>query len=178
MVRKNRQRKPISSHAAARGQNGNQLAEVGPGMALLLLSAFFPLVLLIATAVNYGAGYTLNNLQLREAVVSKRAEVESPTGNVKKVIVDRWKNAGFGQFANLAEEPVTEVSYANGQTDSEGRQDMIVKVKTTIKPRPLLPNMPFVAGIPGLTSAAVFTYDNEAVIENPDDGLPGASAGS
>jgi hypothetical protein len=174
MVRKNRQNKPTTKHAALRRQDGNQLAEFGPALALLLLSAFFPLLLLIATAVNYGAGYTLNNLQVREAVVSKRTEVESPTGNVKKLIPERWKQSGFGQFANLSTEPLTEVSYAAGQTDSQGRKDMVVKVKTTIKPNPLLPNMPFVSGIPGLTSEAIFIYDNEAVIENPDDGLPGA----
>jgi hypothetical protein len=173
MVRKFRQIKSIK-RASSRTQDGNQLAEFGPGVGLLLLSAFFPMLLLLAVLVNYGAGYTLNNLQVREAVVSKRSEAESSTGNVKKLVVDRWKQAGFGQFATLAEDPVTEVTYKPGQTDNEGRKDVIVRVKTTIKPRPLLPNMPFNSGIPGLTGEAVFTYENEAVMENPDDGVPGA----
>ncbi|MDZ4835174.1 MAG: hypothetical protein SGJ27_15465 [Candidatus Melainabacteria bacterium] len=174
MARTKRQTKLTLKHATRRMQDGNQLAEFGPGLALLFLSAFIPLVLLIAVAVNYGAAYTLNNLQVREAVVSKRSEVESATGNVKKLIPERWKAAGFGQFANLSQDPSTEVSYKEGLTDSEGRKDMIVRVITTVKPKPLLPNMPFIAGIPGLTSEAVFIFDNQAVIENPDDGQPGA----
>lgn len=164
MVRRNYQTKVTSKRATLRKTDGSQLAEFGPGLAVLLLSAFFPMVLLIATAVNYGAGYTLNNLQLREAVVSKRSEVESSTGAVKKLIPERWKQAGFGQFTNLAEDPVTEVSYVNGNGNEK-----VVRVKTTIKPRPFLMNMPFESGIPGLTSEAVFTYNSESVIENPYD---------
>jgi hypothetical protein len=157
---------------STRRQDGSQLAEFGPGLLVLFVSTFFPMLLLIAVAVNYGSGYLLNNIQIREAAVSKRAEVESATGNVKKVIPEQWKTSGLGQFANLTEFPQTETTYIAGQTDSEGRKDMIVRVKTTIKPRPMLANMPFLPGIPGLTSESVFTYENEAVIENPDDGLP------
>jgi len=157
-----------------RRRNGSQLAEFGPGLLVLFISTFFPMLLLMAVAVNYGAGYLLNNLQVREAAVSKRSEVESATGNVKKVIPQQWKSSGLGQFANLVEFPQTDVSYVTGQTDNAGRQDMIVRVKTTIKPRPMLQNMPFVPGIPGLTAESKFTFENEAVIENPDDGLPGA----
>lgn len=156
----------------SRRQHGSQLAEFGPGLLVLFVSTFFPMLLLMAVAVNYGAGYLLNNIQIREAAVSKRDEVESASGNVKKVIPEQWKTSGLGQFANLTEFPKTEVSYVPGQKDSEGRQDMIVRVKTTIKPRPMLANMPFIPGIPGLTSESVFTYENEAVIENPDDANP------
>ncbi len=152
-----------------RNNAGSQLAEFGPALLLLFASVFFPLILLLGVALNYGAGYTLNNLQIREAAVSKRSEAESAAGNVRKKIPDAWKTSGLGQFANLVSEPETTVTYKNGQKDDENRQDMIVVVKTTIKPRPILPNMPFLPGIPGLTSEAVFTYENEAVIENPDD---------
>lgn len=150
---------------------GSQLAEFGPGLLVLFVSTFFPMILLMAVAVNYGAGYLLNNIQVREAAVSKREEVESTNGNVKKVIPEQWKTSGLGQFANLVEFPKTETFYINGQKDSEGRQDMIVRVRTTIKPRPMLQNMPFIPGIPGLTSESVFVYESESVIENPDDGL-------
>ncbi|MBX3074503.1 hypothetical protein KF707_02925 [Candidatus Obscuribacterales bacterium] len=173
MVVFTQQRKGIKYSGRSR-RKGSQLAEFGPGLLVLFVSTFFPMLLLMAVAVNYGAGYLLNNIQIREAAVSKRDEVESATGNVKKVIPEQWKTSGLGQFANLTEFPQTEVSYVPGQKDSEGRQDMIVRVKTTIKPRPMLANMPFIPGIPGLTSESVFIYENEAVIENPDDANPGS----
>ncbi|MBX9670508.1 MAG: hypothetical protein K2X93_23100 [Candidatus Obscuribacterales bacterium] len=153
----------------ARNEIGSQLAEFGPALLILFASVFFPLILLLGVALNYSAGYTLNNLQVREAAVSKRTEAESAVGNVRKNIPDSWKVSGLGQFANLVSEPETAVSYKPGQKDDHDRQDMIVVVKTTIKPRPILPNMPFMSGIPGLTGESVFTYENEAVIENPDD---------
>lgn len=172
MVRRNiaNVKRSCADSRQTRRADGSQLAEFGPGLLLLFISTLFPMILLIAVAVNYGAGYTLNNIQVREAAVSKRSEAESANGNVKSVIPNQWKTSGLGQFANLVGDPVTEVSYINGQMDSQGRQDRIVRVKTTIKPRPMLQNMPFLPAIPGLTGESTFTYESEAVIENPDDG--------
>lgn len=152
-----------------RNNRGNQLAEFGPGLLILFGSTFFPLILLIALGVTYGCGYTLNNLQIREAAVLTKTEAESATGNVKKNIPEYWQSQGIGQFASIVGPPITQVSYKKGQIDNEGRQDWIVVVNTKIEARPFLMGMPFIPGIPGLTSAAPFTYESEAVIENPDD---------
>jgi len=159
----NRQRK-----RGSRLNAGSQMAELGPGLLLLLTSAFFPLILLSNLAVTYGAGYTLNNLQLREATVSKAYEAQNPSGNVIKNIPSTWRNSGIGKYCSLTGDPATTVSYKDG-LNANGVQDNIVVITTTMQTQPMLSGMPFAAGIPGLTSPSTFVFQSEAVMENPDD---------
>ncbi len=155
-------------HASRRRRDGNQMAELGPGLLILLLSTFFPLVLLINLAITYGSGYMLNNLQIREAAVNKKSEATDPNGNVMKNIPTNWKTMGVGRYCSLVNDPQTSVGYKDGSTSDGGSTDKIVIVTTTIQTKPMLEGMNF-ADIPGLTTPATWNYQSEAVIENADD---------
>jgi hypothetical protein len=131
---------------------------------------FFPLMLLIALGVTYGAGYTLNDLQLREAAVVTKGEATEANGNVMKNIPTAWRDMGLGQYCNLVSFPETTVTYKKGLKDDEDRQDWKVIVVTKIKTKPLV-TMAILPNTPGLSAPFEFTFSGERTVENPADAV-------
>jgi hypothetical protein len=131
---------------------------------------FFPVLLLIAIGVTYGAGYTLNDLQLREAAVVPKYEAIAADGNVKKNIPQTWQSMGLGQYTSLVSFPETTVTYKKGMVDGMDRQDWKVVVTTRIIAKPFVSMaVPFLPNIPGLSAPMDFLYSGERMVESQED---------
>lgn len=162
--------KELKSSMRPRRQKGSQLAELGPGLLVLFIMTFFPIMLLIAIGVTYGAGYTLNDLQLREAAVVPKYEAIAADGNVKKNIPQTWKSMGLGQYTSLISFPETTVTYKKGMVDGAERQDWKVVVTTRIVAKPFVSMaVPFLPNVPGLSAPMEFLYSGERMVESQED---------
>lgn len=155
-----------SKRTVARTKQGSAIAETGPALCILFLFLFFPLLDLISIPMSYCSCATLNDLQLREAVNLPRSQALDSSGLVKKKIPDAWRTAGIGQFVSLTEDPKTDISYKDGQSDSNGVQDKYVIVTTTLVSRPFL-TMPFFFGVPGMTMPMTCSITTRRLLENP-----------
>ncbi len=149
-----------------RNATGSVIAETGPAFFILFLLLVFPLLDLIAMPMTYCSCATLNDLQLREAANLPRSQTLDASGPVRKDIPAAWKTAGIGQFVGLTEDPKTDVSYKDGQSDTNGIQDKFVIVTTTVSTRPLL-TMPFFLPVPGMTMPMTVTITTRRLLENP-----------
>lgn len=150
-----------------RKSTGNSIAEFGPGLGILLICFFFPLVDMLSVGVSYGLCRVLNFNQTHEASLIPHQEAANQIGIVKKGIPDQWLN-GMGRLVKLNEYPQTSVTYRSGQTGLDAVTDKIVLVQTTVTCSPLLPVPLPVANIPGLNGPMIFVMASERPMENPD----------
>jgi len=154
-----------------RNTNGSSIAEFGPSLWLLLIFIFFPLLDLISMGVAYGCVMVLNNSQVHEASLVKYQDAQSSSGTVQSNIPNQWKQSGFGQYVNISGPIITNVSYRQGQSGSDGvstNTDMLVRVTTTAICSPMLTIPLPVVQCPGLSAPMTFTVSSEHVMENPD----------
>ena len=154
-----------------RRRKGNQIAEFGPALWVLLIFIFFPMVDLLSMGVSYGLCMVLNFNQVHEAALLPFAEANNNSGTVKKGIPDKWM-AGMGHFVNMSGFPSTVISYRDGQTDNNKTVDKIVGVETTVVCNPFLPIPIPIAQIPGINGPMKFTVYAECPMENPDYAHP------
>lgn len=156
--------------SGSRRQYGSQLAELGPGLLVLIVMTFFPFMLIVSLGVTYGSGWTLNDLQLREAAVVPKYEAIAANGNVKKNIPETWRTMGLGKYTGLVSFPETTVTYKKGMTDGANRQDWKVIVTTKIVAKPFVSmSVPFLSGVPGLSAPMTFQFSGERMVESQED---------
>ncbi len=153
-----------------RTSRGAGIAEFGPGMLVLVICIFFPLVDILSVCLSYCMLMVLNYNQVAQAALVKASEAQDPTGEVKKGIPDVWRG-GMGKFVNMSGNPQTDVSYRAGQAEqgsgATDAEDVIVRVKTTVTCNPFLP-IPFFFGIPGINAPFPMVVFQEKQMENPD----------
>ncbi|MBX9950364.1 MAG: hypothetical protein K2Y39_14440 [Candidatus Obscuribacterales bacterium] len=153
-----------------RTNRGAGISEFGPGILILVICIFFPLVDLLSVCLSYCTIMVLNYNQVAQAALVRASEAANPDGDVKKGIPDTWRN-GMGRFVNMSGNVDTDVSYRSGQQESgqgaTDAQDVIVRVKTTITCNPFLP-IPFFVGVPGINAPFPLVVSQEKQMENPD----------
>lgn len=155
-----------------RTTRGGGTAEFGPGLFVLLLCIFFPLIDMLSMGVSYCLCMVLNYNQVHEAARLPNADATNPSGEVMKNIPARWKN-GMGKFVKLAGEPTTVVGYRQGLGGggqggvNNGQADQIVTVRTTVPCSPFLP-IPFFIKVPGMNEPMTLQVFQECTMENPD----------
>jgi len=151
-----------------RQAKGAAVSEFGPAVYLLLIGFFFPLVDFINIGFEYGCGFTLNYFQACQCAAVAKSEATDPTGLVMFGIPEQWKNMGLGRFCKLVGDPQTEISYKDGQLETNGVQDKNIILSTKISANPLL-YVPLFPGVTGLTAPITFQFVQERPLENPDD---------
>ncbi len=153
-----------------RTNRGAGIAEFGPGILVLVICIFFPLVDLLSVCLSYCTIMVLNYNQVAQAALIRASEAANPGGDIKKGIPDTWRG-GMGKFVNMSGNVQTDVSYRNGQTETgkgaTDAQDVIVRVRTTVTCNPFLP-IPFFVGIPGINAPFPIVVFQEKQMENPD----------
>lgn len=155
------------THNLKRNKKGVSIAEFGPALIVLLIFFFFPLVDLLAIALSFGICTVLNTNQAHEASLDKYQDAADPNGIVMKVIPTTWA-AGMGRFVRSAGAPITTVGYRDGDKNSDGQIDKVVRVTTTVNCNPSVPLPIPVANIPGLNGPYTVTITSEKTMENPD----------
>jgi hypothetical protein len=153
---------------AGRRAAGQAIAEFGPGLIIVLLMVFFPLVDLLAVGMAYGFLMVLNYNQVHEASLLPRSSAEDPNGIVKKNVVQKWQD-GMGRFCNLAGKPSTTLTYQGTTINTDKITDQTVRVTTTASCNPFLPIPIPIGHIPGLNGPMLFSLTAERPMENPDD---------
>ncbi len=143
-----------------RDQNGSAMTELGPALLILLVAIFFPLLNLSTIGLTYFCCGTLTDLQANKAALLPASLATSDTGPVKKSVVDAWKATGLGAFANLAQPPITTVSYTMIGTTP------YAEVSTQFAANPLM-TVPFIPGVPGISAPVQFTFTSKRVVEDP-----------
>lgn len=161
-----------SARLVSHRKHGSAMAELPLAMMVLLILLFFPSLDLLFLGIVYNAGSTLNDLQLRQASMSRYQAAQSPTGPVKHLIPEAWKSSGIGKFAKLDGEIDTAVSYSNGIVDENGLQEKYVRVTTKMSVNPFL-KIPLPVGVPGLNAPAGLTFSAERPMEDPTKAPPG-----
>jgi hypothetical protein len=164
--------KKIPKRMMRSAYGGTAMAEFGPGLGILLIAIFFPLVDLLCVCLSYGLCLVLNNFQVHEASLLPQAEAKSAGGSVKKGIPDKW-GSGMGHFVKMQGPVTTDVTYRAGLPGSDSGntnvQDKVVRVTTTVTCSPFLPIPLPVANVPGLNGPMIFTISTERAMENPDN---------
>jgi len=148
------------AQVGSRRKRGSAIAELGPALFILLLAGVFPMLDLIFAGVGYCAGYTLSDLELREAARLPKSQLEAALVQ----ICYEWRTSGIGQFAGVVGDPQADFNY---YTDNQGGGPNLnyVTVTTTVQIKPLLP-IPFVPGVPALSVPATYTYNGRRILEN------------
>lgn len=154
----------------SRTASGAGIAEFGPAMLVLLICIFFPVCDLISIGVSYTLVMVLNYNQVHEAALVDSADALDAGGSVKKGIPDTWRS-GMGHFVNMSGNPITDVTYRAGQTETgsgaNGAADTIVRVRTTVNCNPFL-SIPFFVNVPGINAPFPLVVFQERPLENPD----------
>jgi hypothetical protein len=145
-----------------RSAKGNSLTEFGPGLIILFMFFFFPLIDLISVVVSYAVVMVLNYNQVHEASLIPSNIATDPSGSVKSGIPAVWEN-GMGHFVKMTGQPTTNVSYFPGASP-----DQIVLVKTTVVCNPFLPVPVPMLNVPGLNGPFTFEVASQHIMENPD----------
>jgi hypothetical protein len=160
------------SKAKLRRNSGSSLSEFAPGLIVLVICIFFPLVDLLSLFVSYGLCMVLNYNQVHEASLIPYTDATNASGTVMQGIPQQWAN-GMGHFVKMTGNPVTVISYRNGETaQSDGVTDKLVSVTTTVVCNPWLP-IPFpVVQVPGINAPMTFAVSAERPMENPDYAQP------
>lgn len=148
-----------------RSASGTAIAEFGPGFAVLVLMIFFPLVDMLGLGASYASCTLLNYCQLREAAFCSKDEALAQDGPVKSGVPQTWRQQGVGKFANLIEDPKTEVNYVDADDAGNGVVFQYVQVSTSATASPFLA-VPFFAGVPGLGAPVTFKISSERLLEN------------
>ncbi len=147
-----------------RRERGQAMSELPGALMILILMVFFPLVNLLAMGVQFGCCFTLNSVQLREAALVKKSQVNATVA----AVANNWKNMGLGKFVNLHQGPLTKVSYKDGQKDPVSNiTDKIIVVETAMSIRPFLnQDMPMLPKVTGLNLPMQFRFVSERPLEN------------
>jgi hypothetical protein len=158
--------------AKLRRNSGSSLTEFAPGLMVLLICIFFPLVDLLSLFVSYGLCMVLNYNQVHEASLIPYTDATNVSGTVMQVIPQQWAS-GMGKFVKMTGNPVTVISYRNGETSlSDGVTDKLVSVTTTVVCNAWLPIPLLGLQVPGLNGPMTFSVTAERPMENPDYAQP------
>lgn len=152
-----------------RSSKGTAISEFAPGLFLLLMFGFFPIVDAVCIGIDYGSARYLNELQLREAQKLPRSKVIDTSGTVIKTIPDQWRRTLFGGLANSDQKVITKVEYIPVPWQPVGDNQTVnfwfVSVSTTVSFRPPLPIFMF-NGVPGLGGPITFSVVGRRPVEN------------
>jgi hypothetical protein len=163
-----------------RNSKGNQLAEFGPAVILLVLVIMVPMVVLIYVGMGFGCGWYLNFMSVRAAATVPEAQLQSALDAQQAA----WTASGFPAFAcatvlsNAGPDGTVGSIRYNVDTDldltlvdpanpqSGVRQpvelDDFVRVVTVVQITPVV-QLPFLP-----LSPWQFTYSSERPIEEAD----------
>jgi len=138
-----------------RRQNGSAIAELGPALFVILLSAFFPLLDLIAMGVSFGSVWYVNNLCTSQLCLARQSQMQSVIDTVDNAFVQ----TGIAQFIGISDPSAIhhQVSYNN--TPGSGAPPTVL-CTTTMSTKPLV-SIPFFAPIVGLNTPISFTASTE-----------------
>jgi len=147
-------------------QTGSTISEFAPALFILLFLCFFPLLDLLALCVSYGAGYSLNAAQVREAALLSYKEArDNPEGAVAKVIPNKWRGSGLGAFVKVSGPILTRVTYS----DAGAGKTVVVATRMTVSPFLTIPVLP---GVPGLSMPVTLTWQSERPLEDSANAPP------
>lgn len=139
---------------------GSAISEFGPALFFVLLVIFFPLLNLAMVGLTYFCCSTLTDLQAEKAALLPRSQAEDAGGPVKSALPSVWMRTGMGAFAKLSQTPQTRLSYPIiGVTRH-------VQVTTNFSASPFMP-IPFIPGVPGISSPLGFNFSSKRVLEDP-----------
>jgi hypothetical protein len=160
--------KVVVRHKNRSGQ-GSALSEFGPALFMLFVFGLLPVLDTIFLAIDYAAVYSLNQLQLREAVKTPRSQALAMNGPVIATIPTQWRSSLLGSLAHPTQDLVTTLDYQPVPWQPVGSNQTLnfwfVIVSTTVGYRPFF-TIPFLNGIPGLGSPITFTISGRRPVEN------------
>ena len=155
--------------AGKRKNGGATIAEVGPAIFLLVLCGLLPAIDLLVVGLDYASLYTLNELQLREAMKSPKSQALRMDGPVIEGIPLQWKSGLLGSFVPAEPNYQTNISYSPVPWQPVGSAQTLdfwfVTVTTKVNFRPFFA-IPFMNGIPGLGAPLALTVTNRRPMEN------------
>lgn len=138
--------------------------ELGLALGIVFIVLFFPFIDFLFLTFTYGAAYFLNFAQLRQAALTKNADVAA---EMKQITTD-WSTSGMGKFVSEGQkEPETEVKYIPTGVGT----DVEVAVKTTVYAKSMI-SIPFLSHIPGFGAPMQFTFNGQRLLENSGDYTP------
>lgn len=142
-------------------ERGQQIAEFGPALFLLVVVFFFPLVDAIYLGLAYGTGWYLNQLETRAVTVNNPPDATAAAGSQK----DNILSSGIAQFVGLQEVSCTVKQIANAADPAVVETSVVTSVVTA---KPLITiQLPFAPSIqvPGLGGPVTFTYTTSQLQE-------------
>lgn len=136
-------------------------AEFALALGVILVLILFPFIDFLFYSFTYGAGYFLNHAQLRQAALTKNADVDAEMAQ----ITQDWAATGMGQFVSKGQKaPVTVVSYKQTGVGT----DVEVTVTTTVTANSLM-TIPGLSHIPGFGTPIKFVFSGQRLLENSSD---------
>ncbi len=136
-------------------------AEFAIALGVILVVVFFPFIDYLFLSFTYGAGYYLNFVQLRQAALTKNAEVKA---EMDQITAD-WAATGMGKFVNQGQSlPETDVTYKATGVGT----DVEVTVTTKVTANSLI-SIPGLSHIPGFGAPISFVFSGQRLLENSGD---------
>lgn len=157
-------------------RNGSQLAELPPALMLLFFVILFPLLNLLCLCLSFGAGWYLNQIEMRDIASQIPPAISAGATNTFTPSPPLSESTNWNGFLGVTEEPgspsVTQTA------DSTTGLVSLSKVTTTVSIRPFIfmcyfRNLPWLSELPGLGRPITFTYTNSIFQE---EGQPSPSS--
>lgn len=155
-----------------RRSNGQAIAELAPGLFLLLLMTFFPFLDLITICFAYGSTYYVNNLASYQLSVSPRSDRDLVIARVNRAFVSAAPGiAAFLGIDNPSDTGQIRHAVAYNRPTPGGDPGTVVTT-STLRVKPPLVTMQLLGTIvPGLSSQINFSSTSEKIWEVPDTGI-------
>jgi hypothetical protein len=143
-----------------RSTKGNQIAELGPALIIILIVVLFPLINLIYLAAGYASAWYLNHLVVRE-IAMINPNNDDQVIDEENSITSNWANNGVAHFIGIYPDNYqTKVSHATPVYTPSKTNPELVRLTTTVTVRPLF-YIPFFKDLPGVGKDMVFAISEE-----------------
>jgi len=139
--------------------NGSQIAELPAALIVLFFVFFYPVLNLLYLVCAFGAGWYLNNIELRE--VAARVPLDSSPQSTFKPVTDLPETLNWKGLMGVTESASPQVAQYPLATNPNLVGTSTVQTFVSIKPlfpMPFLTNVPGFCKIPGLGQPITFTY--------------------
>ncbi len=146
-----------------RGENGSQIAEFGPALALFVLLIIFPLINFAYIACAYGSSWFLNHRIVRELALTNPNDQQAVQAAESRV-GESWATTGLAGLMGITQSNYSEKVANKDLTYTPKVNPSFVRLTSDVKVRPLL-TIPAFAGVPGLGADMTFSFTEEQPLE-------------
>lgn len=146
-----------------RGENGSQIAEFGPALALFILLIIFPLINLAYVACAYGSSWFLNHRIVRELALTNPND-EKAVQAAESRVGESWASTGIAGLIGITQSNYSEKVTNKDLTYTPTTNPNFVSLTSEVKVRPLF-LMPAFASVPGLGADMTFVFTEEQPLE-------------